>query len=50
MGRSESFGSYLIEGARQGKLFKEQNKNRLDKIFDYGWLKEKYDRLYTDTI
>jgi hypothetical protein len=50
IGRSERFGSYLIEGARQGKLFKEQHKNRLDKIFDYSWLKEKYDRLYTDTI
>lgn len=50
IGRSEKFGAYLIDGAIQGKLFKENEERDITKIFDYGWLRTKYDRLHTNTL
>jgi len=51
--RSTPFGKYKFDGIRLGREHRENNKHNsymLSKIYDYDWLKEKYDRLYTDTI
>lgn len=53
IGRSTEYGTYKIDGAIMGREHKEAHKHdstMLGKIFDYAWLKEHYDRLYTDSI
>ncbi len=46
IGRDAKFGKYLIDGARQGKLFKDD----YTKIFNYQWLQQEYDRLHPNTL
>jgi hypothetical protein len=49
IGIDKPFGKYVIAGAKQGKLYGEQNKNNKDAlkcINDYDWLKAQYDKLY----
>ena len=53
LARSQPFGLYKFDGISMGKEHRLQHSNNsamLSKIYDYGWLKEQYDRLYTDTV
>lgn len=49
VGQDKPFGKYAIEGARQGRLFGEANKNnpeQLKLINDFNWLQSRFNETY----
>lgn len=49
IGKNKKFGEYAIAGAIAGRKYGEENKENiieLNKINDYKWLKERFDRYY----
>ena len=52
-GRSQLYGLYRLDGTIMGREHRKQYRTdsvMLSKIFDYSWLKDKYDRLYTNPV
>lgn len=53
VGIDKPYGKYVIDGANSGREYGTKNKNdivALRKINDFTWLKEQYERFYTNTI
>lgn len=49
IGKEKNYGSFVLEGANSGKCYGEQNKNNkelLQKINDFEWLKDKFTEKY----
>ena len=53
VGSDRPFGKFAIDGAIAGRLYGQQNKKHiemLNKINDFAWIRQNYDRFYNNTV